>query len=143
MGPLTDLDKDGRWSGGVGTVEAQSRAETLLGDAGSGGSAALRLDQPAQPQAAEVVRHAARSRVFQSDCSRSCGHRRTIPTSCRGPSRNPRLAAQRRQTRESLLQATEKLLAPICAGVAAGRLQGEAKIGLRVGAVLSRFPRWS
>lgn len=53
--------------------------------------------------------------------------------------RNPRLAAQRRQTRQSLLQATEELLAPIRASVAAGRLQGEAQIGLRVGAVLNRY----
>ena len=53
--------------------------------------------------------------------------------------RNPRLAAQRCQTRQSLLQATEELLAPIRASVAAGRLQGEAKIGLRVGAVLNRY----
>ena len=49
--------------------------------------------------------------------------------------RNPPLAARRAHTRESLLQATEELLAPIRASVAAGRLQGEAEIGLRVGAV--------
>ena len=53
--------------------------------------------------------------------------------------RNPRLAAQRAHTRESLLQATEQLLAPIRASVAAGRLQGAAQIGLRVGAVLNRY----
>ena len=53
--------------------------------------------------------------------------------------RNPRLAPQRGHTREALLQATEKLLAPIRVSVAAGRLQGEAKIGLRVGAVLNRY----
>ena len=53
--------------------------------------------------------------------------------------RNPRLAVQRARTRESLLQATETLLAPIHASVAAGRLQGEAAIGLRVGAVLNRY----
>ena len=53
--------------------------------------------------------------------------------------RNPRLAAQRARTRESLLQATEQLLAPIRASVAAGRLQGAAAIGLRVGAVLNRY----
>ena len=44
-----------------------------------------------------------------------------------------------RQARESLLRATEKLLAPRRARVAAVRLQGEAKIGLRVGAVLNRY----
>ena len=53
--------------------------------------------------------------------------------------RNPRLAAQRAHTRESLLQATEKLLAPIRASVAAGRLEGEAEIGLRVGTVLNHY----
>ena len=53
--------------------------------------------------------------------------------------RNPRLAAQRARTREELLQATEELLAPVRASVAAGRLRGEAKIGLRVGAVLNRY----
>ena len=53
--------------------------------------------------------------------------------------RNPPLAAQRAHTRESLLQATEELLAPIRASVAAGRLQGEAEIGLRVGSVLNHY----
>lgn len=53
--------------------------------------------------------------------------------------RNPRLAAQRSRTREALLQATEQLLAPIRASVAAGRPQGEAEIGLRVGAVINRY----
>ena len=42
--------------------------------------------------------------------------------------RNPRLAAQRAHTRESLLQATEALLEPIRASVVAGRLQGEAAL---------------
>lgn len=53
--------------------------------------------------------------------------------------RNLRLAAQRAHTREELLAATEALLAPIRARVAAGRLQGAAEIGLRVGAVLNRY----
>ena len=53
--------------------------------------------------------------------------------------RNPRLAAQRARTRESLLQATEQLLAPVRASVSAGRLQGAAAIGLRVGDVLNRY----
>ncbi len=53
--------------------------------------------------------------------------------------RNPRLAAQRARTRESLLQATEQLLAPIRASVVAGRLEGQAEIGLRVGAVINRY----
>ena len=53
--------------------------------------------------------------------------------------RNPRLAALRDATRQSLLEATEKLLAPIRASVQAGRLQGAAEIGLRVGAVINRF----
>src|SRR5215510_1698004 len=41
--------------------------------------------------------------------------------------RNPVLAEQRARKREDLLQATEKLLAPLIARVAAGRLQGAAK----------------
>ena len=53
--------------------------------------------------------------------------------------RNPRLATQRARTRQSLLQATEQLLAPIRASVAAGRLQGEAEIGLRVGAAINHY----
>ncbi|MCY4593566.1 MAG: transposase [Bryobacterales bacterium] len=53
--------------------------------------------------------------------------------------RNPRLAVQRAHTRESLLQATEALLEPIRASVAAGHLQGAAEIGLRVGQVRNHY----
>ena len=45
--------------------------------------------------------------------------------------RNPVLAADRARTREELLAATEKLLAPLIARVAAGRLQGAGPIGLQ------------
>jgi hypothetical protein len=53
--------------------------------------------------------------------------------------RNPVLAADRARKREDLLQATEKLLAPITARVAAGRLAGAAAIGVEVGKVISRY----
>ena len=53
--------------------------------------------------------------------------------------RNPVLAADRARTREDLLAATEKLLAPITARVAAGRLAGAAEIGIEVGKVISTY----
>jgi len=52
--------------------------------------------------------------------------------------RNPVLAAERARKREDLLAATEKLLAPITARVAAGRLAGAGKIGIEAGKVISR-----
>ncbi len=52
--------------------------------------------------------------------------------------RNPVLAADRARKREDLLQATEKLLAPLTARVAAGRLAGAAAIGVEAGKVISR-----
>jgi hypothetical protein len=53
--------------------------------------------------------------------------------------RNPVLAAERARKREDLLAATEKLLDPIIARVAAGRLAGAAKIGVEVGKVISKY----
>jgi hypothetical protein len=53
--------------------------------------------------------------------------------------RNPVLAADRARTREDLLAATEKLLAPIIARVQAGKLTGAAEIGIEVGKVISRY----
>ena len=53
--------------------------------------------------------------------------------------RNPVLAADRARKREDLLQATEKLLAPIIARVTAGRLAGAGPIGVEVGKVISRY----
>ena len=53
--------------------------------------------------------------------------------------RNPALAADRARKREDLLQATEKLLAPLTARVAAGRLAGAAAIGVEVGKVISKY----
>ena len=53
--------------------------------------------------------------------------------------RNPALAADRARKREDLLQATEKLLAPITARVTAGRLAGAAAIGVEVGKVISKY----
>ncbi len=53
--------------------------------------------------------------------------------------RNPVLAADRARKRQDLLAATEKLLAPLTARVAAGRLHGSAKIGVEVGKVISKY----
>jgi hypothetical protein len=53
--------------------------------------------------------------------------------------RNPVLAADRARKREDLLQATEKLLAPLIARVQAGRLSGAADIGVEVGKVISKY----
>jgi hypothetical protein len=53
--------------------------------------------------------------------------------------RNPVLAADRARTREDLLAATEKLLAPLIARVHAGRLQGAGEIGVEVGKVISTY----
>ena len=52
--------------------------------------------------------------------------------------RNPVLAADRARTREDLLAATEKLLAPLLARVRAGQLAGAGPIGVEVGKVISR-----
>jgi len=52
--------------------------------------------------------------------------------------RNPVLAEERARKREDLLAATEKLLAPIAARVAAGRLSGAARIGVEAGKVISK-----
>jgi hypothetical protein len=53
--------------------------------------------------------------------------------------RNPVLAADRARTREELLAATEKLLAPLIARVRSGRLQGAGQIGVEVGKVITRY----
>jgi hypothetical protein len=53
--------------------------------------------------------------------------------------RNPHLAADRARKREDLLAATEKLLAPVTARAAAGRLAGAAKIGVEAGKVISKY----
>jgi hypothetical protein len=53
--------------------------------------------------------------------------------------RNPALAADRARTRDELLAATEKLLAPITARVTAGRLHGAGAIGVEVGKVISKY----
>ena len=53
--------------------------------------------------------------------------------------RNPVLAAERARKREDLLQATEKLLAPLLARVQAGRLAGAGAIGVEVGKVISKY----
>jgi hypothetical protein len=53
--------------------------------------------------------------------------------------RNPTLAAERARTRLALLDATDTELAKIIAAVAAGRLGGAGKIGIRVGKVVGRY----
>jgi hypothetical protein len=53
--------------------------------------------------------------------------------------RNPVLAADRARTRNELLAATEKLLAPLIARVQAGRLAGAGPIGVEVGKAISRY----
>jgi Transposase DDE domain len=53
--------------------------------------------------------------------------------------RNPLLAAERARKRAELLTATEALLVPIAAAVAAGRLTGADQIGLRVGKVVNTY----
>jgi len=53
--------------------------------------------------------------------------------------RNPVLAADRARKREDLLSATEKLLAPLIARVAAGRLAGAAAIGVEAGKMISKY----
>jgi hypothetical protein len=53
--------------------------------------------------------------------------------------RNPVLAADRARTRNELLAATEKLLAPLITRVRSGRLQGAGEIGVEVGKVISTY----
>ena len=53
--------------------------------------------------------------------------------------RNPVLAEERARKREDLLQATEKLLAPLTARVPAGRLAGAARIGVEAGKVINKY----
>lgn len=53
--------------------------------------------------------------------------------------RNPYLAAERARKRTELLAATENLLAPLLAAVAAGRLAGADRIGLKVGKLINRY----
>ena len=53
--------------------------------------------------------------------------------------RNPELAARRAYKREDLQQATEKNLEKVRIMVQAGRLQGQDKIGVRVGKVVNQY----
>src|SRR5674476_1232132 len=53
--------------------------------------------------------------------------------------RNPALATERARKRLALLEATDIELAKIVAAVAAGRLAGAGKIGVRVGKVVGRY----
>ena len=53
--------------------------------------------------------------------------------------RNPELATRRKRKRQSLMDATKKELDRIQASVSAGRLEGKAEIGLRVGRVINKY----
>src|SRR5665811_520148 len=53
--------------------------------------------------------------------------------------RNPALATERARKRLALLEATDTELTKIVAAVAAGRLNGAGKIGVRVGKVVGRY----
>jgi Transposase DDE domain len=53
--------------------------------------------------------------------------------------RNPALAEDRARKREALLSATEKLLAPLIARAAAGKLTGAAEIGRKAGEVIGKY----
>jgi Transposase DDE domain len=53
--------------------------------------------------------------------------------------RNPALATERARKRLALLEATDTELTKIVAAVAAGRLAGAGKIGVRVGKVIGRY----
>jgi transposase len=53
--------------------------------------------------------------------------------------RNPQLAKLRAHQRQELLAATEQALAQVQAMVAAGKLKGQDKIGLRVGRVINKY----
>jgi hypothetical protein len=53
--------------------------------------------------------------------------------------RNPALATERARKRLALLESTDTELAKVVAAVAAGRLAGAGKIGIRVGKVIGRY----
>jgi hypothetical protein len=53
--------------------------------------------------------------------------------------RNPILAAERTRKRDELLAATEALLEPVVAAVAASKLRGAAAIGLKVGPLINKY----
>lgn len=53
--------------------------------------------------------------------------------------RNPELAKLRAHKRQALLEATQKELEKVRASVAAGRLIGTAKIGVRIGRVVNKY----
>jgi len=53
--------------------------------------------------------------------------------------RNPLLAAERARKRGELLTATEAALAPSLTAVAAGRLHGADKIGIKIGKLIDRY----
>ncbi len=63
----------------------------------------------------------------------------TTPDERLAACRNPELAKLRAHQRQDLLAATEQELARVQAMVAAGKLKGQDKIGLRVGRVVNKY----
>jgi hypothetical protein len=53
--------------------------------------------------------------------------------------RNPALADERARKRTALLEATEKVCAPLINSVTDGRLHGAAKIGVKVGKIIDKY----
>ena len=53
--------------------------------------------------------------------------------------RNPALADERARKRTALLEATEKVCAPLINSVVDGRLRGAAKIGVKVGKIIDKY----
>jgi hypothetical protein len=53
--------------------------------------------------------------------------------------RNPALAGERARKRTALLEATEKVCAPLITSVADRRLHGAAKIGVKVGRIIDKY----
>ena len=96
-----------------------------------------RAARPRHPQAHGRRRPAADSPVRPAEPGRD--HHPDYPGERLVACRNPVLAADRARTREELLAATEKLLAPIIARVQAGKLTGAGAIGVAVGKVISKY----
>ena len=109
---------------------------------GTAAAGRLRVDhRAARPRHQEA--HGRRRPAPASACSTSRTSPRSPPPDFPGERlvacRNPVLAADRARTREDLLAATEKLLAPLIARVQAGKLAGAGPIGVEVGKVISKY----
>jgi hypothetical protein len=96
-----------------------------------------RAARPRHPQAHGRRRAAAAQPVRQQDLAEITSD--DFPGERLIACRNPALADDRARKREDLLAATEKLLAPVTARVAAGKLTGSAAIGAKTGEVINRY----